>query len=224
MIFNVGNKGLCGEPLQVSCSSTSSPSSSSSSHSSHLVLLLEIAIGLLLVIIVVGLTTRRRSTKNCDLPTQKNPETKRGKEETMEEGSAHSNTGSTGSNARRKAMKEPEQGRLIFVREDMGRFELQDLLKSSAEVLGTGSFVTSYKASLTNGTFMVVKRFRNMNKMGKEDFDEHMRRLGRMSHPNLLPLVAYYYRKDEKLLVTGYVAKRSLADLLHSKQQTNFFF
>ncbi|XP_074573872.1 pollen receptor-like kinase 5 [Curcuma longa] len=220
--FFAGNKGLCGEPLQVSCSSTSSlPSpSSSSSHSSHLVLLLAIVISLLLVIVVVGFATRSRSTKNCDLRTQKNLKTTKGnKEETMEEGSTHSTTSSTGSNARRKAMKEPEQGRLIFVKEDMGRFELQDLLKSSAEVLGTGSFVTSYKASLTNGTYMVVKRFRNMNKMGKEDFDEHMRRLGRLSHPNLLPLVAYYYRKDEKLLVTGYVAKRSLADLLHSKNK-----
>ncbi|XP_042394560.1 pollen receptor-like kinase 1 [Zingiber officinale] len=221
-----GNKGLCGEPLQVSCSSTSplpSPSSSSS-HSSRLVLPLEIGIGLLLVIIVVvGLAMRSRSAKNRDeLPTKKNPakSTKRTKEESMEEGSTHSTTSSTGSNARRKAMKESEQGRLIFVREGMGRFELQDLLKSSAEVLGTGSFVTSYKASLNDGTPMVVKRFRNMNKMGKEDFDEHMRRLGRLSHPNLLPLVAYYYRKDEKLLVTGYVAKRSLADLLHGKEQT----
>ncbi|KAG6504443.1 hypothetical protein ZIOFF_036776 [Zingiber officinale] len=226
LVFNVGNKGLCGEPLQVSCSSTSplpSPSSSSS-HSSRLVLPLEIGIGLLLVIIVVvGLAMRSRSAKNRDeLPTKKNPakSTKRTKEESMEEGSTHSTTSSTGSNARRKAMKESEQGRLIFVREGMGRFELQDLLKSSAEVLGTGSFVTSYKASLNDGTPMVVKRFRNMNKMGKEDFDEHMRRLGRLSHPNLLPLVAYYYRKDEKLLVTGYVAKRSLADLLHGKEQT----
>lgn len=50
-----------------------------------------------------------------------------------------------------------------------------------------------------------------MNRVGKEAFEEHMRRLGRLSRPNLLPLLAYYYRKDEKLLVADYVPKRSLA-------------
>ncbi|KAA8535865.1 hypothetical protein F0562_030815 [Nyssa sinensis] len=42
-----------------------------------------------------------------------------------------------------------------------------------------------------------------------------MRRLGRLRHPNLLPLVAFYYRKEEKLLVSDYVDKVSLAVFLH---------
>lgn len=108
-----------------------------------------------------------------------------------------------------------DQGRLVFVREGTERFELQDLLKSSAEVLGTGNFGCTYRASLLNGPSVVVKRFRDMNRAGREDFEEHMRRLGRLSHPNLLPLVAYYYRKEEKLLVHHYVPNRSLALLLH---------
>ncbi|VAI86000.1 unnamed protein product [Triticum turgidum subsp. durum] len=44
-----------------------------------------------------------------------------------------------------------------------------------------------------------------------------MRRLGRLSHPNLLPLVAYYYRKEEKLLMHDYVQNKSLAHLLHGE-------
>uniref|UniRef100_M8BCT5 Putative LRR receptor-like serine/threonine-protein kinase n=1 Tax=Aegilops tauschii TaxID=37682 RepID=M8BCT5_AEGTA len=51
----------------------------------------------------------------------------------------------------------------------------------------------------------------------EEEFEEHMRRLGRLSHPNLLPLVAYYYRKEEKLLMHDYVQNKSLAHLLHGE-------
>ncbi|KQJ98986.1 pollen receptor-like kinase 4 [Brachypodium distachyon] len=113
-----------------------------------------------------------------------------------------------------------EQGRLTFVREDRGRFfELQDLLKATAEILGgSGNLGVCYRATLSGGEVsIVVKRFKEMNRVGREDFEEHMRRLGRLSHRNLLPLVAYYYRKEEKLLMHDYVPKRSLAHLLHGE-------
>ncbi|CAM0912022.1 unnamed protein product [Alopecurus aequalis] len=123
-----------------------------------------------------------------------------------------------GSTATRKAA---EQGRLTFVREDRGRFfELQDLLKATAEVLGGNAGANlgvCYRASLTGGQSIVVKRFKEMNRVGREDFEEHMRRLGRLSHPNLLPLVSYYYRKEEKLLMHDFVPNKSLAHLLHGE-------
>lgn len=110
--------------------------------------------------------------------------------------------------------KKPEI-KLSFVRDDVERFDLHDLLRASAEILGSGCFGSSYKASLSTGAMMVVKRFKQMNNVGREEFQEHMRRLGRLRHPNLLPLVAYYYRKEEKLLVHEFVPKRSLAVNLH---------
>lgn len=130
-------------------------------------------------------------------------------------GSPNNNKGSNGGH---------EQGRLVFVVEGRERFELPDLLKSEAEVLGSGSLGCAYKATLVKGPSMVVKKFKDMNRVGKEDFEEHMRRLGRLSHPNLLPLVAYYYRKDDKLLVTDYVPNRSLAHFLHGNPIITFFF
>uniref|UniRef100_A0A803MET9 Protein kinase domain-containing protein n=1 Tax=Chenopodium quinoa TaxID=63459 RepID=A0A803MET9_CHEQI len=108
-------------------------------------------------------------------------------------------------------------GKLTFVRDDREKFDLSDLLKASAEILGSGSFGSSYKATLNNGNSVVVKRFKQMNNVGREEFQEHMRRLGRLSHPNLLPLVAYYYRKEEKLFVSDPVQKGSLALLLHGQ-------
>nr|CAB3481441.1 unnamed protein product [Digitaria exilis] len=116
------------------------------------------------------------------------------------------------------AARKVDQGRLTFVRDDRGRFfELQDLLKATAEVLGAANLGVCYRATLTSGHSVVVKRFKEMNRVGREDFEEHMRRLGRLSHPNLLPLVAYYYRKEEKLLIHDYVPNRSLANLLHGE-------
>ncbi|KAF5815484.1 putative protein kinase RLK-Pelle-LRR-III family [Helianthus annuus] len=110
-------------------------------------------------------------------------------------------------------------GKLHFVRTDRERFELEDLLRASADVLGSGSFGSSYKAMLAGRNPMVVKRFKEMGNVGKEEFHAHMRLLGGLSHPNLLPLVAFYYKKDEKLLVTDFAANGSLASHLHGKRK-----
>ncbi|KAM3344660.1 pollen receptor-like kinase 2 [Capsicum galapagoense] len=108
--------------------------------------------------------------------------------------------------------------KLLFLKDDIEKFDLPDLLKASAEILGSGVFGSTYKAALNTGHVMVVKRFRQMNNVGKEDFHEHMRRLGRLSHKNLLPVVAFYYRKEEKLLVSEYVNNVSLAVHLHGNK------
>ncbi|KAL3618120.1 hypothetical protein CASFOL_038441 [Castilleja foliolosa] len=108
--------------------------------------------------------------------------------------------------------------KLSFVRDERQKFDLQDLMRASAEVLGSGSFGASYKAVLVDGEALVVKRFKQMNNVVKEDFHEHMRRLARLKHPNLLPLVAYLYRKEEKLLVFEYVHNGSLYAHLHGNQ------
>ncbi|GKA95035.1 pollen receptor-like kinase 4 [Tanacetum coccineum] len=86
---------------------------------------------------------------------------------------------------------------------------------------GSGSFGSSYKAMLVGGPAVVVKRFKEMSNVGKEDFHAHMRLLGSLEHPNLLPLVSFYYKKDEKLLITDFAANGSLASHLHGKF-TNF--
>nr|GLL23324.1 pollen receptor-like kinase 1 [Ipomoea trifida] len=109
----------------------------------------------------------------------------------------------------------PGVGKLTFVKGDRLMFDLQDLLKASAEVLGSGNLGSSYKALMMDGQAVVVKRFKHMNHVGREDFHEHMRRLGRLEHPNLLPLVAYYYRKEEKLLVVDHIPNGSLASHLY---------
>lgn len=117
----------------------------------------------------------------------------------------------------RSERKVEQKLQLSFMSDDREKFNLQDLLRASAEVLGSGNFGSSYKAIIMNGQALVVKRYKQMNSVGREEFNEHMRRLGRLKHPNLLPLVAYYYRKEEKLLVYDFVPNGSLASHLHGK-------
>ncbi|CAK8535556.1 unnamed protein product [Lathyrus sativus] len=111
--------------------------------------------------------------------------------------------------------KKGEQGKLIFLKKDGIVFDLQDLLRASAEILGSASFGSSYKAVILDGQAVVVKRYKKMNNVSREEFHEHMRRIGNLNHPNLLPLLAFYYRREEKLLISSFVHNGCLASHLH---------
>ncbi|KAL6576964.1 hypothetical protein OROMI_011240 [Orobanche minor] len=117
-------------------------------------------------------------------------------------------------------VQEPERNKLVFFEGSSYNFDLEDLLRASAEVLGKGSFGTAYKAVLEESTTVVVKRLREVI-VGKKEFEQQMELIGRVGqHPNLVPLRAYYYSKDEKLLVYDYYPIGSLASLLHGNKTT----
>lgn len=114
-----------------------------------------------------------------------------------------------------------DSGKMAFF-EGMKRFELEDLLRASAEMLGKGGYGTAYKAVLDDGNTVTVKRLRDITTagkltggVGKREFEQHMDILGRLRHPNLVTLIAFYYARDEKLLVYEYMPNGSLFSLLH---------
>ncbi|KAL0378771.1 UNVERIFIED_CONTAM: putative inactive receptor kinase [Sesamum radiatum] len=90
--------------------------------------------------------------------------------------------------------------KLEFVEDANPKFELEDLLSASAEVLGKGTFGTSYKAILENGNTVVVKRLKDVS-VSFEDFQQHMKIVGKLRHENVDKPRAYYFSRDEKLLV-----------------------
>lgn len=117
-----------------------------------------------------------------------------------------------------------ERNKLVFFEGCTYSFDLEDLLRASAEVLGKGSYGTAYKAILEDGTTVVVKRLKEVV-VGKREFEQQMEIIGRVGqHPNLVPLRAYYYSKDEKLLVYDYVSTGSLSSLLHGMFFPSFSF
>lgn len=112
------------------------------------------------------------------------------------------------------AVQEAERNRLVFFEGCLFTFDLEDLLRASAEVLGKGSVGTAYKAVLEDGATVVVKRLKDIV-AGRRDFEQHMEMVGRIHHRNLVPLRAFYFSKDEKLLVYDYMPTGSLSALLH---------
>ncbi|XP_077222828.1 pollen receptor-like kinase 5 [Tasmannia lanceolata] len=211
--FFQGNKDLCGEPLNIICKSSKKQSTA------LLIVIILIAIAVASAIIGAAFIFFRR----CRWDSSKSDEVSSTKKRVAayEEDQLEHGSPENVSAEKKGAGKDHDLGRLVFVRDDKERFDLQDLLRASAEVLGSGSFGSSYMAVLLSGPSIVVKRFREMNGVGKEEFQEHMRRLGRLRHPNLLPLVAFYYRKEERLLVSEFVENGSLMQRLHGNRSPN---
>ncbi|XP_027330950.1 probable inactive receptor kinase At5g58300 [Abrus precatorius] len=227
----VGNSRLCGPPLN-NCSSifppSSSPSLSPSPSPKHqplspaspqnkrattsksyfgLAPILALAIGgcafiSLLVLVIFVCCLKREKSESSGILKGKAPCA--GKTEVSK---------SFGS-----GVQEAEKNKLFFFEGCSYSFDLEDLLKASAEVLGKGSFGTTYRAALEDGTAVVVKRLREVL-VGKKEFEQQMEVVGRIGrHPNVMPLRAYYYSKDEKLLVYDYMSGGNLFTLLHGNR------
>lgn len=112
---------------------------------------------------------------------------------------------------------EADKGKLVFM-DGRKQFELEDLLRASAEMLGKGNFGTAYKAVLEDGSVVAVKRLKDLNAAGRKEFEQQMELIGKLRHPNLVCLRAYYYAREEKLLVYDYLPSGNLYTLLHGNR------
>ncbi|PIM98597.1 Serine/threonine protein kinase [Handroanthus impetiginosus] len=79
--------------------------------------------------------------------------------------------------------------KLVIVEGAIPTYDLEDVL--FVEVLGRGPFGTHYRARLENGNAIV-------------EFQQHMGVIGGMRHENIVELRAYYFSRNEKLLVYDY--------------------
>ncbi|KAG0459467.1 hypothetical protein HPP92_022595 [Vanilla planifolia] len=217
----IGNSLLCGPPLEQCPGTATSPSPSPAPaiqpvHKKNfwrklsVKVIIVIAAGglalLLFVIIVLLLCILRRRGKEDSRSVKGKDVAGSRSEKTKEEYSS--------------GVQESEKNKLVFFEGCAYNFDLEDLLRASAEVLGKGSYGTTYKAVLEDGTTVVVKRLKEVV-VGKRDFEQQMEIVGRIKmHQNVVQLRAYYYSKDEKLLVYDYMASGSFAAMLHGNKTT----
>lgn len=118
------------------------------------------------------------------------------------------------------SMEDPERRvELEFFDKIILVFDLDDLLRASAEVLGKGKVGSTYKATLESGAVVAVKRVKNMNALSKKEFVQQMQLLGKLKHENLVKIVSFYYSKEEKLIIYEFLPNGSLFDLLHGEFQ-----
>lgn len=106
-------------------------------------------------------------------------------------------------------------GRLEFSNKKLPVFDLDDLLRASAEVLGRGNLGITYKTTLETGTVVAVKRINHMNEVSKKEFIQQMQSLGQMKHENLVEIISFYFSEEQKLIIYEFTSDGTLFELLH---------
>ncbi|ONI08414.1 hypothetical protein PRUPE_5G176900 [Prunus persica] len=98
----------------------------------------------------------------------------------------------------------------------------EELLRAPAELLARGKNGSLYKVMLDDGVNLVVKRIRNCG-ISSEDFKTRMKKLDQAKCRNVLPAVAFYCSRQEKLLVYEYQPNGNLFNLLHGSSNGQIF-
>ncbi|XVE70126.1 hypothetical protein DITRI_Ditri10aG0046500 [Diplodiscus trichospermus] len=121
-----------------------------------------------------------------------------------------------------QGMQVAKSGNLTFCAGEAQLYNLDQLMRASAELLGRGTMGTTYKAVLDNRLIVMVKRLDAGKLAGttKETFEQHMESVGGLRHPNLVPLRAYFQAKEERLLIYDYQSNGSLFSLIHGSKST----
>ncbi|XP_022730401.1 pollen receptor-like kinase 3 [Durio zibethinus] len=229
-----GNVGLCGKPVGKACdkvhqtgasnSSRESQGSNSNENAKTIIAIASVVITLFFLIVSILSARRRRDDdfsilsreplKEEVLPVHIPESNRRKPGESSRRSNSVSKRGSS-QQANKNGMSD-----LVMVNDEKGAFGLQDLMKAAAEVLGNGGLGSAYKAVMANGLAVVVKRTREMSRLGKDAFDVEMRRFGKLKHPNILTPLAYHFRREEKLIVSEYMPKGSLLYVMHGDRGT----
>ncbi|KAF8657654.1 hypothetical protein HU200_059806 [Digitaria exilis] len=235
-----GDTALCGVPLNPCPTPPPSPSPPPSPDAAHdgsksaklsTGAIASIAVGagvafLVLIAVIFFLCFRCRRTKAAEksaemaaadgdspvMVTVASMGNKSGTKRSLSSSHSHPTAGNSSNNAKR----------LVFLGSAPETpYDLESLLHSSAEVIGKGWLGTTYRATLEGGSATVaVKRLRSAP-IPEREFRDRVTSLAALRHDNLVPLRAYFYSRDEKLLVYDFVGSGSLCSLLHGNSSSN---
>ncbi|KAF8378667.1 hypothetical protein HHK36_030016 [Tetracentron sinense] len=109
-----------------------------------------------------------------------------------------------------------EQYDLVPLDSQVG-FDLDDLLKASAFVMGKSGNGIVYKVVLEDGLTLAVRRLGEGGSQRYKEFKTEVEAIGKLRHPNIVSLRAYYWSVDEKLLIYDYILNGNLGTAIHGK-------
>ncbi|BAS77439.1 Os02g0194400 [Oryza sativa Japonica Group] len=123
---------------------------------------------------------------------------------------------------RRMKKREPPSINLATFEHAPVRVTVDEIMRATGNfdgmhVVGDGGFGTVYRAELPGGRRVAVKRLHGVGRRfqgGEREFRAEMETVGKVRHPNLVPLLGYCAAGDERFLVYEYMEHGSLEDRL----------
>lgn len=115
-----------------------------------------------------------------------------------------------------RVQQEQKTGSLVTV-DGEKELELETLLKASAYILGATGSSIMYKAVLEDGTTLAVRRIGESSVDRYRDFENQIRVISKLVHPNLVKIRGFYWGADEKLVIYDFVPNGSLANFRYRK-------
>ncbi|KAG7586797.1 Protein kinase-like domain superfamily [Arabidopsis thaliana x Arabidopsis arenosa] len=233
-----GNSGLCGAKLSTACPQPKNSTASitiegtmKDANKSKYFLAFG-TLGVLLIVVLVSLAFRKKKKKRRRKKARRTSEQDNSDDQQIQVTVEGSNSSRQSKSSRSGELSKGVAGTtdLVMVNKEKGVFCLSDLMKAAAHVLGnpgggssrpssSGGVGSAYKAVLSNGVTVVVKRVTVMNQVSVDVFDKEIRKLGSLRHKNILTPLAYHFRRDEKLLVFEFVPNLSLLHRLHGDHE-----
>ncbi|PHT35757.1 Receptor protein kinase-like protein [Capsicum baccatum] len=90
--------------------------------------------------------------------------------------------------------------------------ELETFLKASAYILGASGSSIMYKVVLEDGTTLAVRRIGESGMERFANFENQVKLIAKLVHPNLVKIRGFYWGTKEKLVIYDFVPNGSLDD------------
>ncbi|XP_041017375.1 putative receptor-like protein kinase At4g00960 [Juglans microcarpa x Juglans regia] len=101
-----------------------------------------------------------------------------------------------------------------FIRYDFGTIRVATENFSEVNKLGEGGFGAVYKGKLQNGLEIAVKRLSMGSSQGNIEFENEVLLLARLQHRNLLSIMGFCFKGNERLLIYEFMPNASLDHFL----------
>ncbi|XP_048433497.1 probable inactive receptor kinase At2g26730 [Pyrus x bretschneideri] len=230
----VGNSELCGDPLANKCLSSSLTTDGNSKNSkgvSKNQVILYIGYAILALVFIVLLffkicTKNKKEAKKVDAANKVSAVDESvskisAASSEFKGGLSKSNYSVTMSDDESQSTNMVLSSLIVLTSPVVDGLKFEDLLRAPAELLGRGKYGSLYKVIFEEGMVLVVKRIDWA--ISGSDFKKRMERLYQAKHQNVLPVLAFYSSKQEKLLVYEYQENGSLFRLIHGSHRGQAF-
>ncbi|OMO73307.1 hypothetical protein CCACVL1_17337 [Corchorus capsularis] len=88
---------------------------------------------------------------------------------------------------------------------------------NASNCIGNGGFGSTYKAEISPGVLVAIKRLAIGRLQGFQQFDAEIKILGRLRHPNLVTLIGYHASETETFLVYNYLPGGNLEKFIQER-------